>query len=151
MHQTFHQTREFDDIWWSVWCICSRLNALQCLHLECVNETVTFCRFANVYKVVHLFFYYKHQVNSAQPQIRLNLNNRPYCYKTIDLLLFSQHPSLNIYSLYAYKKKVYAICCIIYRIYLCFKIRIKYSYILKGVVIAPRLFNFYKVVIPSSK
>ena len=51
------------------------------------------------------FFLYKHQVNSAQPQICLNLNNRPYCYKTIDLLFFSQHPSLNMLIAFMLIKK----------------------------------------------
>ena len=57
-------------------------------------------------------FFYKHQVNSAQPQICLNVNNRPYCYKTIDLLFYSQYPSLNmlIAFIYAYIKKVYMVC-----------------------------------------
>ena len=48
-----------------------------------------------IFWIIHIFFY-KHQVNSAQSQICLNLNTRPYCYKTIDLLFFSQHPSLNM-------------------------------------------------------
>ena len=52
------------------------------------------------------FFYNKHQVNSAQPQICLKLNNRPYCYKTIDLLFFSQHPSLNMLIAFMLIKKV---------------------------------------------
>ena len=57
-------------------------------------------------------FFYKHQVNSAQPQICLNVNNRPYCYKTIDLLFYSQYPSLNMLTafIYAYIKKVYMVC-----------------------------------------
>ena len=55
----------------------------------------------------HLFFY-KYQVNSAQPQICLNLNNIPYCYKTIDLLFFSQHPSLDmLIAFMLIKNKVY--------------------------------------------
>ena len=53
---------------------------------------------------IHLFFN-KHQVNLAQPQICLNLNNRPYCYKTIDLLFFSQHPSLNMLMAFMLIKK----------------------------------------------
>ena len=37
---------------------------------------------------IHLLFFYKHQVNSAQPQICLNLNNRPYYYKNNRPIVF---------------------------------------------------------------
>ena len=46
---------------------------------------------------IHSFFY-KHQVHSAQPQICLNLNNRPFVFQPTSEPQYA-------YSLHAYKKK----------------------------------------------
>ena len=45
---------------------------------------------------LHSFFFYKQGKNLFQPRLCLILNNRPYCYKTIDLLFFSEHLSLDM-------------------------------------------------------
>ena len=60
-------------------------------------------KFSSFFCLNYTFFFIK--VNSAQPQICLNLNNRPYCYKTIDLLFFSQHLSLNMLIAFMLIKK----------------------------------------------
>ena len=47
--------------------------------------------------IVTLIFFYKQGKNLFQPRLCLILNNRPYCYKTIDLLYFDSM-SISIYS-----------------------------------------------------